>query len=62
MFFGILFLVMGAVILLQHLGLIVNGVWNLIWVAFFILLGIGFIKKTKGGCWCCGYLDEKKKK
>lgn len=61
MFFPVAIIVIGAIFLLQNLGLISSNVWGIIWPALLIIAGASMIWK-KGDC-CCGWgckCDEKK--
>lgn len=50
MWFGVVLIVVGVVFLLQNLGYVTGEVWNVVWPAFIVLLGISMIlrkdKKT----------------
>jgi uncharacterized membrane protein HdeD (DUF308 family) len=69
MFFGILVLVVGVVLLLQNLGLLEASVWDIIWPIVVIAFGASLVFKRKGGhddCWgwCgswCGHNKDKGK-
>lgn len=45
MWFGIVLIVVGVVFLLQNLGYVTGEVWNVVWPAFIILIGISMILK-----------------
>lgn len=45
MWFGIVLIVVGVVFLLQNLGYVTGEVWNVVWPAFIILLGITMVLK-----------------
>lgn len=51
MFFGIAIVVIGAVFLLQNLGVISSNVWSIIWPSLLIIAGICMIRKNG----CCIY-------
>ncbi len=46
MFFGLLLVVIGAVFLLQNLGIVSGSVWNLIWPLIIMLFGISLLIKS----------------
>lgn len=52
MFFGVIFLIIGIAILLQNLGLITGDIWGYVWAGFFIAIGLTFLFRKKGMCWC----------
>ncbi len=63
---GILFVVLGAVLLLKNLGFITVAVWDIIWPIAIVLFGLGIM--TRGGrhhlggmCggWCNGKICGK---
>ena len=57
MFLAIAIIVIGAVFLLQNLGIISSNVWSIIWPALLIIAGISMICKNQGCCFCgckCG--------
>ncbi len=43
MWFGVALIVVGVVFLLQNLGYVTGEVWNVIWPAFIILIGISML-------------------
>ena len=43
MFVGLLVLVVGVVFLLQNLGYISGSVWNIVWPAIIIVVGLSMI-------------------
>lgn len=60
MFFGALLVILGAIFLLQNLGLLPEESWSVVWPVFIIALGISVLaKKDNGWCWC-GKCDSKK--
>jgi len=62
MFFGIALVVIGLVFLLQNMGWIAAGSWNIIWPAILIIVGISMICKKSGHCMCGCEHEEKKDK
>jgi len=50
MIFGIAVIVVGIVLLLQNLGIISTGAWQIIWPLLIVLLGVSIIFKHKGCC------------
>ncbi|MDD5045426.1 MAG: DUF5668 domain-containing protein [Candidatus Omnitrophica bacterium] len=49
MWFGITLIVIGAVLLLQNLGIITAASWDIIWPVLVVLLGISILAKSV--CW-----------
>lgn len=45
MWFGVAIIVVGVVLLLQNLGLVSGGAWDLIWPALIVLIGISILAK-----------------
>lgn len=45
MFFGLVLIIIGAVFLLQNLGILTGDSWNVVWPAIIILLGIIVLTK-----------------
>ncbi len=57
MFIGLILIIIGALLLLQHFGIIASDIWSLFWPIILIALGLVFIVKKKGHHhWasCCG--------
>ena len=52
---GIIFLVLGVVLLLTNLGVISGNVFNILLALLFIVIGLKCLfKKKSGHHWCCG--------
>jgi len=47
MFVGLLILVVGVVFLLQNLGYISGGVWEIIWPSIIIIVGLSMIFRSR---------------
>lgn len=47
MFVGLMVLIVGIVFLLQNLGYIGGNVWNIIWPAIIIIVGLSMVMKPK---------------
>jgi len=47
MIIGLILIIIGAVFLLQNLGYISGGTWNIIWPAILIVIGLGTLLKRK---------------
>lgn len=47
MWFGVVLIVVGVVFLLQNLGYVTGDVWNVVWPAFIVLLGISVLLKKE---------------
>lgn len=45
MFFGLLLVIVGAVFLLENLGIVSGDVWDLIWPLIIMLFGISLLIK-----------------
>lgn len=45
MWIGIFLVVLGAVILLQHMGIIHGSIWGYVWPVVLIAVGISFISR-----------------
>lgn len=45
MWFGVSIIIVGVILLLQNLGLVSGGAWNVIWPAIIILLGISILAR-----------------
>jgi hypothetical protein len=54
MFFAIILIAVGIVILLNTLGLLNGSFWGFFWAAFFIALGVKVMMR-KGKCPMCGW-------
>lgn len=62
MWFGVVLIVVGVVFLLQNLGYVTGEVWNVIWPAFIILIGISMLlKKDKAIRFNTKPVDESEK-
>lgn len=62
MWFGIVLIVVGVVFLLQNLGYVTGEVWNVIWPAFIVLLGISMLlKKDRKAAMNMNETDESEK-
>lgn len=48
MFLGLMILVVGIVFLMQNLGYISGGVWEVLWPSFLIITGLVMIFRQKG--------------
>lgn len=59
MILGIAIILIGLVFLLQNLGYLSSGVWEIVWPSLLILIGVSMIMK-KSGCCHCGH-DHKEK-
>ncbi|MBL7156031.1 MAG: hypothetical protein ISS87_00305 [Candidatus Pacebacteria bacterium] len=53
MFFGIILLAIGAVLLLQNLGFISGNMWNILWPCLIIAMGLSVLLKKKKWHSCC---------
>ena len=66
MLFGAILVVIGAVLLLQNLGVVSGDVWGIIWPSLIVVLGLSLILKKysgSGGCkWCGDWFKSKKEK
>ena len=45
MWFGVSIIIVGVILLLQNLGLVAGGAWNIIWPALIILLGVSILAR-----------------
>lgn len=45
MLFGVSIIIVGVILLLQNLGLVADGAWNIIWPALIIILGVSILIK-----------------
>ena len=45
MLFGVAIIIVGVILLLQNLGLVADGAWNIIWPALIIILGVSILIK-----------------
>lgn len=45
MWFGVSIIIVGVVLLLQNLGLVSGGAWNIIWPALIIILGVSILAR-----------------
>lgn len=45
MWFGVAIILVGVILLLQNLGFVSSGAWNVIWPALIILLGISILAR-----------------
>lgn len=45
MWFGVAIIIVGVVLLLQNLGLVSGGAWDIIWPALIILLGVSILAR-----------------
>ncbi|MDD4859512.1 MAG: DUF5668 domain-containing protein [Dehalococcoidales bacterium] len=65
MFFGLALLVIGIVALLVKLGALPGSIWDYIWPALLIILGISILSGRRRGwhgcCWGGSSKDEEKK-
>jgi len=50
MFLGLMVLVVGIVFLMQNLGYISGGVWEILWPSFLIITGLVMIFRQKDSC------------
>lgn len=55
MFFSIILIIIGVLIILESAGIVTGGFWGYVLGAAIALLGLSFLKKRgKGyGSWCC---------
>ena len=53
MFFAIILIVIGVVILLNTMGWLTGNIWGFFWAAVFVIVGLKMLKK-KHGCPMCG--------
>lgn len=67
MFFGLVLVIIGGILLLESLGVITGDAWKYIWPALIILLGLSILFKPLrgklfgGGKWGWGGYEERKK-
>jgi hypothetical protein len=54
MFFAIVFIVIGVVLLLNAFGILAGNFWGFFWALFFIVVGLKMLVK-KEGCPMCGW-------
>jgi len=45
MWFGVAIIIVGVILLLQNLGFVSGGVWEVVWPALIILLGVSILAK-----------------
>jgi len=45
MWFGVAVIIVGVIMLLQNLGLVSGGVWDVVWPALIIMLGASVLAK-----------------
>jgi len=45
MWFGVAIIIVGVVLLLQNLGLVSGGAWDIIWPALIVLIGASILAK-----------------
>lgn len=45
MWFGVAIIIVGVILLLQNLGFVSGGVWEVVWPALIILLGISILAR-----------------
>lgn len=45
MWFGVAIIIVGVILLLQNLGLVSGGVWDVVWPALIIMLGASILAK-----------------
>jgi len=62
MFLGIVFLIIGIVLLLQLLGIITGNIWGFFWALLLIVAGLKMMTGKKHHCFCnwtgCGYGEK----
>ncbi|MBI2980462.1 MAG: hypothetical protein HYY41_06540 [Chloroflexi bacterium] len=70
MFFGLVLIAIGVIMLLIKLGILSGSVWGYAWPIILIILGLSFLGRRlfrrpgsgwwRGG-WCCSPTEEKNK-
>ena len=45
MWFGVAIIIVGVVLLLQNLGLVSGGAWDIIWPALIVIIGASILAK-----------------
>jgi len=61
MLFGSILIIIGVVFLLENLGILSGGVWDIIWPLLLILLGLSFFFKKHHWCYY-GHFSKNEKK
>ena len=54
MFLGIVFVIIGGLLLLNSIGIIAGNFWGLFWAIIFLAIGIKLLAKN-GNCPVCGW-------
>jgi hypothetical protein len=55
-----LFIVLGAIFLLENLGFIPEVSWPIVWPVLLILAGVYMLAKKSGSCCCTSWFRGKK--